>query len=121
MAIVTQLVSIVPSALNQAWVCRWTPLLNTDTGNPFENPGSSDRSVQVTGTFGVGGSVQIEGSNDGTNWSILTDPQGNNLTFTSSKIEAVSELTRYIRPNVTAGDGSTSLTVSLLVSGNYRG
>ena len=121
MATISRSVSNVPSALNQAWVCTWTPLANGDDGTPFENPGSSDRSVQITGTFGVGGTISLQGSNDGTNWAILTDPQGNALTFTAAKIEAVSELTRYIRPLVSAGDGTTSLTVSLLVSGNYRG
>jgi len=78
-------------------------------------PGSADRSVQVTGTFGAGGNLRIEGSNDGTNYSALTDPQGNALDFTATKIEGVLELTRYIRPRATAGDGTTSLTVTMIL------
>jgi hypothetical protein len=73
----------------------------------------SDRCFQVTGTFGTGGSCTIQGSNDGTNWASLADPQGNALTFTSQKIEQALELPRYVRPNVTAGDGTTNLTVTL--------
>jgi hypothetical protein len=49
------------------------------------------------------------------NWAALTDPQGNNLDMASLKIEAISELTRFVRPKVTAGDGTTNLTVLLLV------
>jgi len=102
-------------------VATWASLTTTDdVGAPIESPGRNDRSVQVAGTFGVGGSLSIEGSNEETptNWGVLTDPQGNALTFTAAKIEAVSELTRHIRPHVTAGDGSTSLTASLLYRRN---
>lgn len=98
-------------------IVTWSPLTHTgsDQGAPLEMPGFADRSVQVSGTFGSGGSVRIEGSNDGTNYAVLTDPQGNALDITAAKIEAIMELTRYIRPRVTAGDGSTSLTVSMLI------
>lgn len=64
----------------------------------------ADRSVQVIGTFN-GGTVTIEGSNDGATWAALTDPQGNAMTFTATKIEQVSEVTRYVRPRITAGTG----------------
>lgn len=97
-------------------VLSWSGLLNTDDGNPVELPNYADRSIQVTGTFGAGGTVAIEGSIDGTNYVVLTDPQGNDLNITSSskRIEAIAEMTRYIRPRVTAGDGTTSLVVWLL-------
>lgn len=93
----------------------WSGLLNGDDGSPVEMPGSSDRSIQFVGTFGVGGTIQIEGSNDGTNYVVLTDPQGNNISKTSAALEMVTELTRYIRPRVTAGDGTTSLAAYLLL------
>ena len=75
--------------------------------------GESGAFGRAVARLGSGGTLKIEGSNDGANWSVLTDPQGNDLSFTASKIETVSEITRYIRPNVTAGDGTTALTVSL--------
>lgn len=96
-----------------AKVITWTGLGNGQSGDAIEENLWADRSVQVTGTFGAGGTLKIEGSNDGSNWAVLTDPQGNDLTFTATKIETVIEITRYIRPNVTGGDGTTSLTVSL--------
>lgn len=95
-------------------IAAWAGLLNGDDGSPLGSSDYSDRSVQVTGTFGAAGSVSIEGSNDGTNYAQLSDPQGNALAITAAKIEQISELTRYIRPRVTAGDGTTTLVVTLL-------
>lgn len=72
----------------------------------------SDRSVQVTGTFG-GATVTIEGSNDGVNYFTLVDPHGNNLSFVTSRLEAVLEMVLWVRPKVTGGDGTTDLTVTM--------
>jgi hypothetical protein len=96
-----------------ARLVAWSGLLNTDDGNPYEGAEFADRTAQVVGTFGASGSVQLEGSNDGTNWAVLADPQGNPLTFTTGRIEQVLELPRFIRPRVTAGDGTTNLSVSI--------
>lgn len=74
----------------------------------------TDKSAQVTGTFG-GATVQIEGSNNGADWATLTDPQGNSLSFTGPKIEMVAEATYLVRPKVTGGDGTTSINVHLLI------
>ena len=116
MATISRTSTRIQSFGDDAHVHSWTPMTfsGTDQGAPLESPGWSDRSVQVAGTFGTGGSVRIEGSNDGTNYAALTDPQGNALDITTAKIEQIMELTRYIRPRVTAGDGSTSLTVTIL-------
>lgn len=117
MATRTAIITKLSTYGDQAMVVAWSGLTytTTDLGSAFENPGWADRSIQVTGTFGTGGSVRIQGSNDGTNWAVLTDPQGNDLNITTAKIEQVSEITRYIRPLITAGDGTTSLVVTMLV------
>jgi hypothetical protein len=97
----------------------WTGLTQAtlDDGAPVRGTDYADRTVQVFGTFGAGGSVLIEGTLEEipVNWAPLTDPQGNNLAVTTSKLEAVVEYSGYIRPRVTAGDGATSLTVLLLL------
>lgn len=95
-------------------VLSWTGLQNGDTGEPASYPFTPDRTVQITGTFGVGGTVVIEGSNDGTNFETLTDPQGNALSFTAAGMEMVTENPLYIRPSATAGDGTTDLTVTMV-------
>jgi hypothetical protein len=100
---------------DNATVVAWTPLTTTNAdGGPFAMPGWADRSVQIGGTFGVGGTVVIEGSIDGTNYITLTDPQGNGISKTAAAIEAISELVRFLRPRVTAGDGTTSITVTMI-------
>jgi len=101
----------------------WTGLLNTDTGESLKEEFSdySDRSVQVHGTFGAGGNVQIQGSNEGSNFYFLNDPQGNALDFGSAKIEQVLEQTLFIKPVVTAGDGTTNLTVTMIARRSRSG
>jgi hypothetical protein len=98
----------------------WSGLLNGDDGGALSLPNFTDRTVQIFGTFGTGGTISIQGSLDGTNWVILTDPQGNAITKTAAAIESISEATPYIRPIVTAGDGTTSLSVLLFgTQGSY--
>lgn len=117
MATITPTITQITTHGDDCHVVTWTPMTNagTDVGSPIEMPGSADRSIQVSGTFGTGGTVLIEGSNDGTNYVTLNDPQGNALSVTTAKIEQLLELTRYIRPRISAGDGSTSLTVTMLL------
>lgn len=112
----TRTVTVAPHLENQqVTLFTWTGLLNGDDGSPIDWAVWPDRSVQFVGTFGTGGSIQLEGSNDGTNWAILNDLQGSTIVKTAAGLEGVAELTRYVRPRVTAGDGTTSLTAYLLV------
>lgn len=96
------------------FIVTWANLLNGDEGEPVKLAGASDRSVQVEGVFS-GASVTLQGSLDEENYQALTDPQGNGLLFTSSKIEAVTEATVRARPIVTGGDGATAVTVTMLL------
>jgi len=93
----------------------WTGLLNGDVGDDVDLGMFPDKSVQVEGTFGTGGTISVEGSNDGTNRRILNDSrgEGNPLTLTAADVRVVLENTKQVRPNVTAGDGTTSLSVSI--------
>lgn len=96
----------------------WGPLANGDTGGPVAYPEYSDKTVHITGTFGAGGSVTLEGSNyratETPLYVAVTDPQGNAVTKTSASLEVFEEATYLLRPNVTAGDGTTALTVRLI-------
>ena len=106
---------IQPGAVevDHATLVTWSGLLNGDDGTRVTLSDFPDRTVQFLGTFGTGGSVSFEGSNDGTNWLVLTDPQGNAITKTAASMEFVTETPLYVRPRVTAGDGTTDLTVIL--------
>lgn len=97
------------------YIVSWAAMGNADTGTEVQMSGASDRSVQIEGTFG-GATVVIQGSNDGTNWQSLTDPQGNAISTTAAKLEQISELTRYVRPSTSGGVG-TSVNVTLLLKG----
>ena len=95
---------------------QWESLGNGDTGAPVGFPEWADRTVQVVGTFGAGGTVVLEGSLDGgENYATLNDLQGNMLSFTTEMIMGVQEVATLIRPNVTAGDDTTNLTVIVLL------
>src|SRR6266566_7668918 len=97
---------------NYVVVYTWTTLHMGDSGAPVSGPGWADRSIQVVGTFGAGGTVVIEGSNDGTNWSTLDDAFGVPMSYTSPTVNQIVELPLFVRPRITGGDGTTSLTVT---------
>lgn len=92
----------------------WTPLTTTNAdGGAATFVGAGDRVIQVTGTFGVGGTIIVEGSLDGTNWFQLRDPSSTAISFTAAGLKAILEAPPYVRPRVTAGDGTTSITVKV--------
>lgn len=98
----------------RAFVYTWSAVANGDVGNWVDVSACADLTVQIAGTFGSGGSVTLEGSNDGTNAVTLDDFADNALTKTSPALVRSQQLPRFVRPNVTAGDGTTSLNVMLL-------
>lgn len=94
-----------------------TPLANGDTGVPVSLPQKSDMSFQATGTFGAGGSVAIEVSNDGINYFAAKDSFGTLIALTAAA--PIARLTGpwlWVRPHATAGDGTTAV----LVNGIFR-
>jgi len=102
---------------NSAMKVVWTGLLqsSSDVGSGVEMSSHADRSFHVTGTFGSGDTVDIEGSNDGTNWALLKDPFGSDLQLTeAAPLAALTEFVQYVRPKVSAGDGTTDLTVTMV-------
>lgn len=83
-------------------------------GASIEIPDHADRSVQVVGTFDTA-TLTMQGSNDGTNWATLTDPQGNAIAMTVTGLEQILENTRFIRPLVSSVGATTDLDVYLHV------
>jgi hypothetical protein len=95
----------------------WAGLANGESGSAVQLAGQSDRSLQFTGTFGSGGLVALQGSNDNTNWVTLNDMNGNAITASAAGLVGVLEATAYVRPTVSSGDGSTAITVTLFCGG----
>lgn len=104
-------------------IITWPNMANSDTGQPYVGPHFADCSVQVFGTFGVGGNCRIQGTNEsGTpaQWVPLADNLGNALDFVSLGGDVIREHMYQIRPIVTAGDGTTALTVKIMFTGSAQ-
>jgi hypothetical protein len=93
-------------------VTTWDGLLADDDGESVRLAVYSDRSIQVTGTFG-GASVTIGGSNDGVTYHALTSTDGTPLTLTAGALKQIVELPIFIKPRVFGGDGTTNLKAIL--------
>lgn len=117
MATVTGVRMPDPDVRHDRW--KWEGFAASgDVGTSVDMQAYPDRSVQVLGSFGAGGEITIQGSNDGgTTWATLTDPQGNALVFTAAKIEAITEMVHKIRPVASAGTGA-DLDVYIFFGGN---
>lgn len=111
---------VITSPGENSKLAVWTGLLNGDTGQIISYPDYGDCTVTFEGTFGAGGSITLQGSNDGTNWYPVTDPQANAITKTSAAMEVAVDTPVYFRPNVTAGDGTTSLQCRMLMRRGSR-
>ena len=96
-------------------IYTWATMGLGDVGAPVGSTGSGDRTVQIEGVFGVGTSVQIEGTLDGQNWHTLRDPTGALLTFSASGLKTVLENVVQLRPHVSAGDGTEQIVVTMAV------
>ena len=117
MATVSAVISPVNSYRDDAHVISWANIGTTDNvGSSEPVPGSHIKSVQFDGTFGAAATITLEGSNNGSNWVVLTDLQGNSISKTSAAIEGIQEHTRYVRPKLASGgDGSTAIDITLFV------
>ena len=106
---------------NDYIMVRWAGLLNGDDGEWFTGALSyGDRCFQVAGTFdtatlaiqGTNFIPPFNGSQNPTQPLALTDPQGNALSgINAARIETIMEVPAAVRPLLTGGAGSTSLTV----------
>lgn len=106
-----------------AFVVSWGPMVLNDVGKPLPKKYAAfvDRTFHVEGTFGAGGSIAVQGSNDDDDsgatghYRALTDPQGTTIAITAAGIKQVTEACANMRPAVTAGDGTTSVTVTAFI------
>jgi len=112
-------IAYVATELNSrlAALVVWPAMGNADTGTPFETKWHRDFCLTVIATAYGAATIALEGSNDGTNYVTMADPQGNALSFTTgNKIEQLLEVPRYIRP-VTSGGTGTNIAVQLYCKG----
>ncbi len=111
MAVIPIIATQEPTGTNIT-MYSWLTMGNADTGTPMSDPDKPDMTLTVDGTFG-GATVVLEGSNDGTNYHTLTNPEGVALSFTAAAISLVTEVPLWIKPATSGGSG-TSLNVYVL-------
>lgn len=79
-----------------------------------------DRTISISGTWGVGGTAVWQGSNDGSNYFTLKDPNGNAISWSAANAMFQCNYTPlFSRVAVTAGDGTTSL-VAIVTARRFR-
>lgn len=93
-------------------IVQWLNVTENDTCESYEDGGGSDKSIHIVGSFG-GGSVSLLGSNDGTNFPILKDLEGNAITASSEIITTVRDNVLYFKPGQPGGT-SVSVNIHLL-------
>lgn len=112
----------VPKLTTSSSIVKKVTLANGDFSQTLVVGHLTDNTVQVTGTFGTGGSVTLYGSNNeddigtapGTGtWVALEDNLGNAVTKTAAGGDVIVQSYALIAARVTAGDGTTALTVRL--------
>ncbi len=91
---------------------------NADSTANVATLGFDEAALQISGTFGVGGSVTIEGSFDGTNFFALPGTSA----ITAAGIASITAVaSRFLRARVTAGDGTTALVAVFFLRTRSRG
>lgn len=95
-------------------VFTWTGITESDTGEEIlvNGQGPCLLAMQVLGTFG-GATVQLQGSNNGTDWVTVADVQGDTSGFSAAGGKEFSPSFVYLRPNATGG---TSQTVNVIIA-----
>jgi hypothetical protein len=101
----------------------WKNLANGDTGNPLVIPGFTSQTIQFTGTFGSGGLIVMEGTLDSVSASPTYTPVersgGGDLNASNEEFDSVRSNVYKLRPRVTSGDGTTSITVRLFMQKSF--
>lgn len=89
----------------------WASLGASQNGAPVQRPGDVG-TLQITGTFG--GTVVMQGSEDGTTWFTLKDTLGNAITCTANSAFVLTRLPANVRPS--AGSGVTGVVAVMTVT-----
>ena len=94
-----------------AHIWEWLAMANADAPDALgDGDGAvafADKTVQFDSAAWGGATATLEGSNDGTSWFGLSDPQGAAISMTVNGLVAVLENPRYIKPVLSGGAASS--------------
>jgi len=85
----------------------WSAVTTGDTGSAFTAAGYVHGFVTFAGTFNGGTTVILQGSNDGTTWAALENPNGDAISATAAGGFEVRTGARYVRPSVSSGSADS--------------
>lgn len=94
-----------PQTLSGGSVVEYNNLDSDDVNpNPIKPGGTGPVAcfVQAIGTFG-GGTLVVQGSNNGTDWVNLTDITGTEISLTAAGGVELTSSTLFIRPIISGG------------------
>lgn len=92
----------------------WSNIAGGDEGAAVKVANWTKKSVMFTGTYN-GASGTIQGSNDGTNYFIISNEQGIAVSSTAVGLQTVGTNPLYIKP-VFTGATSATIKVDLILS-----
>lgn len=93
----------------------WDLTTANHTGAAIDRVQWADRTVTFVGTNWGGATAILEGSNDAATFIGLTDPQGTAISKTGDAVEAVLELTNWMRPRLSVAGTAAVVNVSMVV------
>lgn len=111
----------VPNVDITARVVTWSGLLqsSSDVGAGHQVADASELMALInSGTLGAAGAITWQGSIDNTNWFTLTSRIGTPANVVQTALltpTMIQERPIYVRPSVTAGDGTTTLVAALVI------
>lgn len=106
--------------VNRVTTVSWFNVPQDDEGLYIELPNHQDKTVHFYGTFG-GATASMYGSNDeraisdpdNAEWVLLVDAQANVMSKTSAAMELIIDNPRFLKCDVTGGDGTTAVNIVL--------
>lgn len=98
----------------------WAACVNADVGESIDVSGAKSLTAMLAsgGTLGAGGNCRWEGSFDNATWFTMNSDIGAPAAANQVALSAptmLKERPRWVRPNISAGDGTTSLVPMLAV------
>jgi hypothetical protein len=104
-----------------AQTITWTGITaQSDTVGAYDRIDLGDRSIQVTGNFN-GGTVQLQGSNDGVSFFPLTTPAGVTIQFTAPGLLQVTEACLFVQPVFSTATTGANVTAVMAARRTMRG
>src|SRR5579875_676945 len=95
-------------------LATWGTLGKADSGEPVKLDFGEEAKLTVWGAFG-GGTISLEGSDDGFNWSVVSGPQNTRIAKKDAGVMLVPEAPRYIRPIVIGGHDITAIVAQVVL------